>query len=369
MKITRSVSLILFSITATFPLAAQTNVFPSSGNVGIGTASPSGQMEIYKMLPTSTSLQPMLTLTSDFGSAAGTGFGSSIIFRGRTAGNLMRENAQIAAYNENGYDNGYALGFFTSPTASTGLIQRLTILRGGNVGIGTTNPVTPLQVVGPITTGTSVGSTSGVDYLYGLYGSGKLFVVGSQYSSGASFLAYGVKAKPGASGYLSSTGIATGRSVFEANMGYLAFLTGPLQTSTDGGAVGILERMRIDSVGNVGIGTTNPTQKLSVNGTVRAKEVIVDSGWSDYVFDESYELKALSETEAFIKAEKHLPDMPSARDVAEHGVSVGEMQAKLLAKIEELTLHVIEQQKQLAAQSARIERLEGENARLSRTMP
>jgi hypothetical protein len=152
-------------------------------------------------------------------------------------------------------------------------------------------------------------------------------------------------------------------------MGYLAFLTGPLQTSTDGGAVGILERMRIDSVGNVGIGTTNPTQKLSVNGTVRAKEVIVDSGWSDYVFDESYELKALSETEAFIKAEKHLPDMPSARDVAEHGVSVGEMQAKLLAKIEELTLHVIEQQKQLAAQSARIERLEGENARLSRTMP
>jgi hypothetical protein len=127
--------------------------------------------------------------------------------------------------------------------------------------------------------------------------------------------------------------------------------------------------MRIDSVGNVGIGTTNPTQKLSVNGTVRAKEVIVDSGWSDYVFDESYELKALSETEAFIKAEKHLPDMPSARDVAEHGVSVGEMQAKLLAKIEELTLHVIEQQKQLAAQSARIERLEGENARLSRTMP
>ena len=135
--------------------------------------------------------------------------------------------------------------------------------------------------------------------------------------------------------------------------------------------------------GNVGIGTTNPTQKLSVNGTVQAKEVIVDSGWSDFVFDESYKLKALSETEAFIKTEKHLPGIPSAKEVAKQGVSVGEMQAKLLAKIEELTLHVIEQEKRLgtqsaqltaqsnllSTQSARIERLEGENARLSRTTP
>jgi hypothetical protein len=132
------------------------------------------------------------------------------------------------------------------------------------------------------------------------------------------------------------------------------------------------------SMGNVGIGTTNPTQKLSVSGTVRAKEVIVDSGWSDYVFDKSYKLKALSDTEAFIKAEKHLPGLPSAREVAEHGVSVGEMQAKLLAKIEELTLHQIEQEKRLGAQSAqlaaqsdllstqsaRIERLESENSTL-----
>jgi hypothetical protein len=106
----------------------------------------------------------------------------------------------------------------------------------------------------------------------------------------------------------------------------------------------------VNRAGNVGIGTTNPTQKLSVNGTVRAKEVIVDSGWSDFVFDKSYKLKALSETEAFIKAEKHLPNIPSAQEVAEHGVSVGEMQAKLLAKIEELTLHVIEQNKRQIAQ-------------------
>jgi hypothetical protein len=105
----------------------------------------------------------------------------------------------------------------------------------------------------------------------------------------------------------------------------------------------------VQANGRVGIGTINPTQKLSVNGTVRAKEVIVDSDWSDFVFDESYKLKALSETEAFIKAEKHLPGIPSAQEIAEHGVSVGEMQSKLLAKIEELTLHMINQEKELQA--------------------
>ena len=151
----------------------------------------------------------------------------------------------------------------------------------------------------------------------------------------------------------------------ENNMGGTANEVAGVYSPVGGGYL----NLALGLSGNVGIGTTNPTQKLSVNGTVRAKEVIVDSGWSDYVFDESYKLKALSETEAFIKAEKHLPGIPSAQDVAEHGISLGEMQAKLLAKIEELTLHQIEQQKQLAAQSARIERLEGENARLARTIP
>jgi hypothetical protein len=82
--------------------------------------------------------------------------------------------------------------------------------------------------------------------------------------------------------------------------------------------------------------------------------VIVDTGWSDFVFDESYKLKALSETEAFVKSEKHLPGIPSAKEVAENGISVGEMQAKLLAKIEELTLHQIAQEKKLQAQDEKI---------------
>ncbi|MBS0631418.1 MAG: hypothetical protein JSS11_05860 [Verrucomicrobia bacterium] len=117
-------------------------------------------------------------------------------------------------------------------------------------------------------------------------------------------------------------------------------------------------KVTILSSGNVGIGMVSPTQKLEVNGTIRAKEVLIETtGWSDYVFDQSYRLAPLSEVEQHIKTEGHLPGIPSAQQVAEHGVSIGEMQSKLLAKIEELTLHQIAQEKELA-------RISSENAEL-----
>jgi hypothetical protein len=140
-------------------------------------------------------------------------------------------------------------------------------------------------------------------------------------------------------------------------------------TATPAGGLSIADdydyRLAIDSTGRVGIGTLNPTQKLSVNGTIRAKEVIVDTGWSDYVFADDYRLAPLAEVESHIKAERHLPGIPSAQEVAEHGVSMGEMQAKLLAKIEELTLHVIAQEKRDAAQQREIAALRVEIVRLS----
>jgi len=126
------------------------------------------------------------------------------------------------------------------------------------------------------------------------------------------------------------------------------------------------ENFRITSGGNVGIGTISPTQKLSVNGTIQAKEVIVQSGWSDYVFAEGYHLAPLCEVEAHIKHDKHLPGIPSAADVAAGGVSLGDMQSKLLEKIEELTLHQIAQEKRLNEQAERIGSLERENAFLRR---
>lgn len=110
--------------------------------------------------------------------------------------------------------------------------------------------------------------------------------------------------------------------------------------------------------GNVGIGTTNPTTKLSVNGHIRAKEVTVETGWSDFVFYDNYNLMPLSEVEQFVKENKHLPEIPSQSEVEENGVQLGEISSKLLQKVEELTLYVIEQDK-------RIEKLEKENKELN----
>lgn len=114
-------------------------------------------------------------------------------------------------------------------------------------------------------------------------------------------------------------------------------------------------RMGINFSGNVGIGTETPTHKLDVNGNIRgenfyangtvfANEVKVETTkWSDFVFDEDYKLLPLEEVKAHIEEHKHLPDVPSEKQVLEEGINVAEMQVKLLQKIEELTLYVLQQ--------------------------
>ena len=106
--------------------------------------------------------------------------------------------------------------------------------------------------------------------------------------------------------------------------------------------------------GRVGIGTTNPQYPLSVNGTIQAKEVIVNTGWSDYVFGPDYRLKPLKEVAAYIHENHHLPDIPTEAEVQEKGIGLGETQSMLLAKVEELTLHMI-------AEHERNDRVERQN--------
>lgn len=103
--------------------------------------------------------------------------------------------------------------------------------------------------------------------------------------------------------------------------------------------------------GRIGINTDEfPTGcRLAVNGKVYATEINVktyNNGWPDHVFKDNYDLMSLNEVESFINENGHLPGIPSAEQVSQDGVNISEMQAMLLQKIEELTLHVIELKKE-----------------------
>lgn len=99
--------------------------------------------------------------------------------------------------------------------------------------------------------------------------------------------------------------------------------------------------------GQVGIGTTNTAYKFAVKGNIRCEEVVVETGWADYVFAENYKLKPLEEVEKFIKQNKHLPNIPAAKEIEEKGLKVGDVQKRMMEKIEELTLYVIDLKKEI----------------------
>jgi hypothetical protein len=123
------------------------------------------------------------------------------------------------------------------------------------------------------------------------------------------------------------------------------------------------QRMVVKSSGNVGIGTTNPDAKLAVKGTIHANEVKVDLNvpGPDYVFATDYQLQPLNELKTYIDQNKHLPEVPSAAAMEADGINLGEMNMLLLKKVEELTLYLIEKDKELQALKSDIEKLKNQN--------
>jgi hypothetical protein len=215
------------------------------------------------------------------------------------------------------------------PSTAFGGNSGLFVDRSGNVGIGTTLASTSLSVSSASEDLLHLSKKTGAagDNIY------LVFSHGDNTSSANARAKIGVNIKSG----------GAGRLVFQT--GYSTTL---------------VEQMRIDEAGNVGIGITNPQQKLHVKGTVYSTEVKVDlaaGNGPDYVFEPTYRLKPLAEIETYIKENKHLPEVPTAKAMEKNGVLLGEMNMLLLKKVEELTIYSIEQNKKLNEQQLLIQEL------------
>lgn len=113
--------------------------------------------------------------------------------------------------------------------------------------------------------------------------------------------------------------------------------------------------MTVLSGGNVGIGITNPQNKLDVNGTIHSKKVTIDlTGWSDYVFEKNYTLPSLKELKTYIDENHHLPGLPSEKELVKSGLDVAEMNKTLTKKVEELTLYILKMNEEIEKLKAQV---------------
>jgi len=226
----------------------------------------------------------------------------------------------IGHSNRSNADFSYAFGYgITNDVPSSVMLgtnnsSKLTILSSGRVGIGTVAPNKKFEITVPygVTDGMRIGypgsTTEGLDIQYLNTGATNIYF-DSRYNNDAAAMLFRMK--------------------------------------TNGTAVNALT---ILGSGKVLIGTppvTTGNYLLNISGNVRANKMVVNTTGADFVFDSSYRLAPLTEVEAFIKQNSHLPGIAPAREMQQDGMDMGDQQTKLLQKVEELTLYLIQQAKEI----------------------
>ncbi len=320
------------------------NIYNSNtGNVGVATTIPLEKLHVQNgsVLISSNSFASYLMGTLKF---------STTSYNYAWAGLSGNSNGQ-------GWDQ-IDLLFYTAFGAPS---EKMRLMANtGYLGIGTSTPLAKLDVYGD----TRVGGTIPLNSSGNL--SVRMGIINTSFTNLNSTDAFIGSLNTGGPAGLAGDLLLVPRSTTGINNA-IRFYTGPTTPS---------ERLTITYNGNVGIGTSTPAAKLSVNGNVfigtqdantitnmgsnnvlavngtavfvKAKVAIYGpTTWPDYVFEPSYKMTTLDSLEQFIKLNKHLPEMPSAADVEKDGLDLGDNQALLLKKIEELTLIVIEQNKRI----------------------
>ncbi|WP_285060242.1 hypothetical protein [Pedobacter ginsengisoli] len=295
---------------------SQTNVLNTTGNVGIGTLSPSEKLEVSGNILISGSSNPFIQIAGGTSGTGGYFQGSKQAGSAAGYGAWVNHNAYWDGTNfiqprgtlsSSLFSSNFHLGFIWQYAAAGGVngaiiqpVERMRLNASGRLGLGTGSII-----------------------------SAKFHIVDAAQQlrlgyDDANYNAFTI----GSNGSLTIASYGTNPNVSILNA-------------------------------NVGIGTSLPSEKLSVKGKIRAQEVKVEmANWSDFVFANDYVLPSLQETEKHIKEKGHLPGIPSAAEVEKNGIELGDMNKKLLQKIEELTLYLIEKDKKIQAMEQRINKIE-----------
>lgn len=344
---------VLFAVlaaTSTLAATAQ-NTFTNTGvNVGIGTTSPISRLSIET---SDVNVSNLLRLEHK-------GISNSLIFMGTAAANYpvtAHQNANVLESYTDLHISAANTGNIFFETGRTGPAApvRMTLTNTGNLGIGTTNPVHRLDIANG---SVNIGTGANIAYRAGSYVS-----IGNMSYTNTPYIAFNA--------FLTTSDIATSKNLVTPN--YNA--GGGLIIRGEGGGSGLhflqknyangiapydvnsfTEVFTITSAGTVGVGTTSTgSHKFAVEGSIGARRVKVTQGtWADFVFDPAYRLQPLNEIENYIKTNRHLPEIPSAAEIQKEGLDLGEMNKKLLQKIEELTLYLIDMKKEINELKARM---------------
>jgi hypothetical protein len=229
----------------------------------------------------------------------------------------------------------------------------------GFVGLGITNPLVKLSISGDLNS-ERMTIYSSADPVVTLYHVNGTTTAPTPIVAGNNLGYYEFGGYDGTTSQRASwiTGVATQAWTSTARGAGIAFSTTPDNSTT------IAERMRIDQFGNVGIGTTN-TQGylLAVNGNAIFTKVVVKpyANWPDYVFVPGYKLAPLDSVSNYVRENGHLPGIVPADSVEKNGLDLGDNQTAMLKKIEELTLYIIQQNKEMADLKERVKNLETHN--------
>jgi hypothetical protein len=333
--------LLALGLFASCLLATAQNIFPTSGNAGVGTNSPQALFEVRNQNPLGNTTGSNLLLRRYAVANATNYFMNNLWVRREGNGGdwlttRLHDGISIdVSYLQPGVNTRTwweRNPFNNIQSWGTGDQVYLSI-NGGNVGIGTATPLERLELKsGNLKLDEAAGGGIGNIFFGGrsYLGENGLRIF---YTGGNSFI--DAKAPNNASGL-----------IFRLD-------------NVNGGT----ERMRINTDGNVGIGTNAPSSfRLAVAGKIGAwgevRVFTTGSLFPDYVFAPTYRLMPLPEVEKYVKENQHLPEVPSAKEIEKEGMSLNEMNLILLKKVEELTLHLIEMEKRVKEQEQRIRELE-----------